>query len=401
LQGKTTIRRPHRRLIAGLSALLLAGLGCWAGSAPARPVGARIASTQQELAKARHREGVLTTTISRYSRRITRLQGEVAGLRNRESRVQAQLDVRQAELRRARTELHREQLRLRLLRLKLRHSIHVLSDRLVAIYKSDQPDILTVILESNGFEDLLERSDYLARIGDQDQKVVGRVRSLKDEAHASVGRASRLEARVRDTRDEIAAKRRELYRARSALENRTGALSSARGQKQTALAGVRQHRHELEGDLRILQAQEARIRGVLIGGPSPGRLPAGPIRGGSSGMIWPVNGPVVSPFGMRWGRLHAGIDIAAPTGTPIRAAKSGIVALAGVVSGYGNYTCVNHGGGLSTCYAHQSRFGTSSGAHVRQGQVIGFVGCTGHCFGPHLHFEVRVGGSPTNPMAYL
>ena len=114
-----------------------------------------------------------------------------------------------------------------------------------------------------------------------------------------------------------------------------------------------------------------------------------------------VSGPVVSPFGPRWGRLHAGIDIASPAGTPIRAADSGRVALAGVMGGYGNYTCIQHGGGLSTCYAHQSSIGVSQGAAVSQGQVIGSVGCTGSCFGDHLHFETRINGSPVNPAGYL
>ena len=118
-------------------------------------------------------------------------------------------------------------------------------------------------------------------------------------------------------------------------------------------------------------------------------------------MIWPVNGPVVSPFGMRWGRMHEGVDIAVPAGTPIRAAKAGTIVLAaGRHGGYGNYTCIDHGGGLSTCYAHQSSFAITSGA-VDQGDVIGYVGCTGHCFGDHLHFEVRINGSATDPMGYL
>jgi murein DD-endopeptidase MepM/ murein hydrolase activator NlpD len=104
---------------------------------------------------------------------------------------------------------------------------------------------------------------------------------------------------------------------------------------------------------------------------------------------------------MRWGRLHAGVDIAVPSGTPIRAAGSGTVAIAGWVGGYGNYTCIQHGGGIATCYGHQSRLGVSVGQHVSQGQVIGLSGCTGHCFGPHVHFEVRVGGAPVNPMGYL
>ena len=130
--------------------------------------------------------------------------------------------------------------------------------------------------------------------------------------------------------------------------------------------------------------------------------PVGPIQGESaSGFVWPVNGPVVSGYGMRWGQLHAGIDIAVPAGTPILAAASGTVVLAAVMGGYGNYTCIDHGGGVSTCYAHQSSYAVSSGQSVGQGQVIGSVGCTGHCFGDHLHFEVRVNGSPVDPMGYL
>jgi murein DD-endopeptidase MepM/ murein hydrolase activator NlpD len=137
------------------------------------------------------------------------------------------------------------------------------------------------------------------------------------------------------------------------------------------------------------------------GGGSASPAPAGPVRPGSSGLIWPVNGPLTSPFGMRWGRLHAGVDISAPTGTPIRAAASGRVVLLGWTGGYGNYTCVQHGGSLSTCYAHQVRYGTSMGASVSQGQVIGYVGNTGNSFGAHLHFETRVNGTPVNPAGYL
>ncbi len=125
---------------------------------------------------------------------------------------------------------------------------------------------------------------------------------------------------------------------------------------------------------------------------------------GSGPLAWPVRGPVVSPFGMRWGRLHAGIDIAAVTGTPIHAAQAGRVELAHPVSGYGNYVCVRHLPRLSTCYAHLSAYRTDEGRTVAQGAVIGLVGCTGHCFGPHLHFEVRLGppfSKPVDPITYL
>ena len=99
--------------------------------------------------------------------------------------------------------------------------------------------------------------------------------------------------------------------------------------------------------------------------------------------------------------MHEGVDIAVPAGTPIRASASGRVALAAYTGGYGNYTCVDHGGGLATCYAHQSSYAVGSGQSVRQGQVIGSVGCTGSCFGDHLHYEVRVNGAAVDPMGYL
>ena len=122
---------------------------------------------------------------------------------------------------------------------------------------------------------------------------------------------------------------------------------------------------------------------------------------GSSTIATPVKGTQTSPFGPRWGRNHDGVDIAAPTGTAIRAAACGNVSFAGQQSGYGNIVCITHTSQFSTCYAHMSRFAVSQGAQVRQGQVIGYVGCTGSCTGPHLHFETRVNGQAQNPSSYL
>ena len=119
-------------------------------------------------------------------------------------------------------------------------------------------------------------------------------------------------------------------------------------------------------------------------------------------MTFPCAGPITSGFGSRWGRLHAGIDIGAREGTPIVAARGGRVISAGWNSGgYGNLVVIDHGGGIATAYAHQSRIATSVGASVSAGQVIGYVGNTGASQGAHLHFEVRVNGRAVNPMGYL
>lgn len=130
-------------------------------------------------------------------------------------------------------------------------------------------------------------------------------------------------------------------------------------------------------------------------------------RAGVVKLIRPTTGPMTSPFGQRWGRLHAGVDIAPPEGTPIVAAASGRVDFAGVMSGYGNFTCIVHAVDLTTCYGHQKAFarGLTKGAQVQGGQLIGYVGNTGHSTGPHLHFEVRKGrgfaAAPTDPAPYL
>jgi hypothetical protein len=130
--------------------------------------------------------------------------------------------------------------------------------------------------------------------------------------------------------------------------------------------------------------------------PAPGDGACGPLR-----LSAPVKGPVTSGFGPRWGRNHEGLDIAAAAGTPIRAAECGIVSFAGVQSGYGNIVCVKHSSRFETCYAHMTKYAVSQGQRVDQGQVIGYVGCTGNCTGPHLHFETRVDGSARDPRAYL
>jgi murein DD-endopeptidase MepM/ murein hydrolase activator NlpD len=372
-----------------VKALLAMALVCAAAivlalgpAAPAQDLQSELDAKQSQLDQAQSQKGVLTTTISRYSSQISQLQGEVATLRNREAIVQEDLDAKQAEL-------DRDRHRLKVLRARLKRSINVLEDRLIAIYKSDTPDVLTVILESKGFQDLLERYEYLNRIETQDSDIVSRVRDLRNETAEIVDR-------VRAARNEIRAKRDELARTRSSLEARESSLTAVRDSKQQALGQVNEGIKRLEGDVSELQGDiQSQLRGT---GPA---LPAGPVRGGSAGFIWPVNGSIVSPFGMRWGSMHEGVDIAVPTGTPIRAAKAGTVRIAGVVGGYGNYTCIDHGGGLSTCYGHQQSFSVSVGDTVSQGQVIGTSDCTGHCFGPHVHFEVRVNGTAVDPMGYL
>jgi murein DD-endopeptidase MepM/ murein hydrolase activator NlpD len=358
------------------------------------PLSSRIEQKRDQIDQKKAQEGVLSSTIQRFDTRIDAIEGEIAETERKLSRVQSDLDRQKQKLLDVRNKLEEARDRLERLRSELETARRVLAARLVEIYKADSPDALTVILSADGFGDLLERAEFLDRISDQDREITDRVRGLRDDARDQAVQLADLEEqeqlaaeRILEQRDQIAAVENQLTGARDQL-------ASARADKRGALSQVHASRVQLEGDLAALEREQARVQAALQG-------VAGPVRQGSGQLIWPVNGPVVSGFGMRWGRLHAGLDIAVPAGTAIRAADGGQVVLMGWVGGYGNYTCIQHNSSLSTCYAHQSSFATSNGASVSQGQVIGYVGCTGHCFGDHLHFETRINGSPVDPMGYL
>lgn len=363
------------------------------------PLDSRIEEKRAQIERRERQEGVLTSTIQRFDTRIDAIQGEIDATERRLARVQDSLDDQKERLLAVRDRLEKARDRLARLRSELSTARRVLAARLVEIYKSDSPDALTVILSSDGFGDLLERAEFLDRISDQDREITDRVRGLRDTARNQAVQLAELEEREQLVAERILRERDQIAAAEQELEGARSQLASARADKRGALAEVRGSRMELESELAALEREQARVQAALqqaSQGPA-----AGPIVQGSGQFIWPVSGTLTSPFGMRWGRLHAGIDIAAPDGTPIRAADAGRVVIAGWMGGYGNYTCIQHTGSLSTCYAHQSRLGTSTGATVSQGQVMGYVGNTGNSFGAHVHFEVRVNGSPVDPMGYL
>ncbi len=355
----------------------------------------RINKKRAEIEGKKRKEGVLTKDIQRYNNRIRGLQGEISGTQRRLRTVQTELNGARDELLAVRDDLEVARDRLARARAELKAGRVALADRLVELYKADEPDALTVILEADGFADLLERTEFLERISDQDREIVAKVKVLKARAQKSEGLLAKLEDRKQTAAETILARRDDIASTRDRLASAQGELRSERNGRRGVLASVRQQRHEAEEDLAAMERSQGQIRNALSG------TPAGPIRKGSGRLIWPINGTFTSPFGMRWGRLHAGIDISAPTGTPIRAADSGTVRVAGSVGGYGNYTCIQHTGSLSTCYGHQSSIGVSVGQGVRQGQTIGAVGNTGNSTGPHLHFETRINGNPVNPMGYL
>ena len=397
--------RSRLRLLLGVAAVPLV---LWAvlplvstGAPGAGKIRGQIEKKKDQIQWRKGRERVLASDVAGYTRRIGSLQGEITVLQRQQFRLQTDLDAKRAQLARLQERLRSERLRLARLRARLAEARTALAARLVELYKADKPDMVTVVLESDGFADLLERTEFMQRVSHQDARIIGIVKTAKTEATRTEKRLDGLEEEAVQVAAQIESERDAVASVKGQLVDRRERYDQARSEKATMLATTRESRQHLEGDLAALVAQEARVSAALRGASGGGTLKAGPVQQGGGGLVWPVNGSIVSPFGMRWGRLHAGVDIAAPAGTPIRAAANGRVVLLGPTGGYGNYVCIQHGGALSTCYAHLSSYATSDGAGVSQGQVIGAVGCTGHCFGDHLHFETRINGSPVNPAGYL
>ncbi|MFN2609026.1 MAG: murein hydrolase activator EnvC [Acidimicrobiales bacterium] len=259
-------------------------------------------------------------------------------------------------------------------------------------------DALLGILGSTDLGAASVRQALLDHVASTDTDVLGQLRGTRQDEQAQQADLARLRDQAEARRQSAAAHLADLQKARADQARLKAALDGRISEYTAEVAALARDEASIENLIRSRQAPSApSALGALGVGGGGGSAPAS-----ASGLIWPASGPITSPFGMRWGAMHTGIDIGAGYGTPIRAAKAGtVISTSSDASGYGNLTVIDHGGGFSTLYAHQSSFAVSGGATVAQGQVIGYVGCSGHCTGPHLHFETRVNGNPQNPLNFL
>ena len=358
----------------------------------------RIDGLHDSIERAKAQEGVLSTEISDASSRIDALAGDIDVLSDRLAALESDLAAHRSRLSRLEARL-REQVAT-LQRLTQQHAVaqRRLEERLVELYESNEATELEILLQAQSFSDLLEQLDYFRAIGQQDKDIADTIKRLQGEMRVAKQQTATTKADVAGATAVLAKKTEEERAARAALLVRQAALAAARDSKESLLTDVKQQRHADEEDLEAMQAASAAIAAQLVG--SGGGSGGGGGAPSSSGFIWPVSGPVTSGFGWRWGRMHEGIDIGAACGTPIRAAASGTIVYAGWMDGYGNIIIIDHGGGMGTAYGHQSAIYVGGGS-VSQGQTIGAVGSTGHSTGCHLHFEVRVNGTPVNPLSYL
>jgi murein DD-endopeptidase MepM/ murein hydrolase activator NlpD len=362
-------------------------------------VDARIGTLGGHVESVRAQEASARARLNAVSRQIRVLTAQVGDVSAQLTPLERDLSLRRVRLHRIDALYNVQTRRLALLRTQHAIALRRLANRLIGLYEQDPPDTLSLFLSSASFSDLLDAVDYLGRIAEEDRHIADRVGAAKRRVYAQreQTRATRVqqrrEARVialrvsqaRALRDRLAASRNELLGVRAAHARSLAALTQRERDDLAEIDALQAVSATLAAKIQAAQA----AAGTSDGSPS------------AAGLIWPVNGPVTSPFGMRWGRMHEGIDIGVPAGTPIRAAAAGTIIYAGWLGGYGNLVAIDHGNGLSTAYGHQSSIAVGYGQTVAQGQVIGYVGSTGHSTGPHLHFEVRVNGAPVDPLGYL
>jgi murein DD-endopeptidase MepM/ murein hydrolase activator NlpD len=362
---------------------------------------ARIDVLAQKIDAAREREGVLSSQIAVVTSKIHALQNDVDSASARLGQLEVVLALHQRKLDRL-NQLYSVQTR-KLVFLQRQHkaAIQRLNKRLVEIYTSDPTSALTVVLEAASFSDLLDQLEFLNDIGSQDERIANEVEAAKLSMQETRNATRKTRRQVAATTRTVAARTAEQRAVRDRLAWSQRQLATARRDKRATLATVQEDKQHALEHMRSLQAQSAELGARIRSAQSSSIVPAPTGAASAAGFVWPVHGVLTSPFGWRWGRMHEGIDLAVSSGTPVVASAAGTVIVAGWLGGYGNLVVVDHGNGISTAYGHNTSVAVGVGQSVAQGQLVAYSGNTGHSTGPHVHFEVRVGGSPVDPLGYL
>jgi len=393
-----------RRLLALLGLILaLVVVAPAAADDPAdekAAVDARIASLQSDIAASKAEEGVLTSQLSAVTAELESAQAAVDSAEAAVGALEAELTSARSRLDQLTVRLADQTRRLERLQAEYEKAVSILEARVRAAYIDEPPDMLSFLVSASSFDEVIDNVELLNRIGRQDRRIAQQVESARTRTAAERRATIATKPEQAATVSVISARTDEARTARDRLAGERDRLATVEDLKQSALTNTRETREQFLHEVDSLLAQSAalaeRIRGAQDdSGSTGGGEPS------AAGFIWPCDGAVVSGFGMRWGRMHEGIDIGCAYGTPNRAAAAGTVIYAGWLGGYGNLVVVDHGNGLSTAYAHASSILVSVGQSVSQGQTVSLVGSTGNSSGPHLHFEVRVNGVAVDPLPYL
>lgn len=400
------------RRLASLLAVLAVGLAVAAAAGAVdiaqekQQVDAKLQQLKGHIADIQRQEEGLRSAIVRANDVITQLEGKVGAVSRQLDQLGHDVSLRRRRLAALRQLYRLETQRLAALRAQHRGAVARLERRLVDLYQEADPTAVDVVLSAASIQDMLDNLDHVNKIGAQDRRIVNEVAAARTRMQRSRERTRTVAAGVAAEARVIAARAAQVSIVRSELIDEKGRLTSARDDKWQSLDSLSAEEREKAEEMDALAAASARLADQIRAAQEAARR-AAQQRGQQQStapvgrLAWPTTGPVTSPFGQRWGRMHTGIDIGAPEGAPIVAAAAGTVIVAGWADGYGNTVAIDHGGGIATLYGHQSSIAVAVGQQVAAGQVVGAVGSTGRSTGPHLHFEVRVNGTPVDPLGYL
>lgn len=332
--------------------------------------------------------------------KLAAVRVELADAESKVQEVQATISSTEDHLAQVTRELDDLEAQLADTRVSINQTSSQLSNQAVEMYMGGMPGLQSVVFSASDMTSAAVGVSYAKEIVASSELLINDLAALETvEARQREG----VEARKASVESDLAAldvQRQQLEADKAEVDARRQEAEDEAASQQALLDDVNAQIAYLEKEKAAEERDQAQIKRQIEAAQSKtGTKP--------SILQWPVYGRISSPFGWRvhpiFGtkKFHTGIDIAASYGTPIKAAASGRVILAQTYGGYGNATAIDHGGGLVTLYGHQSRIIVKVGQKVDAGQVIGYVGCTGYCTGPHLHFEVREDGTPVDPLKYL
>lgn len=364
------------------------------------------AAAARELAEVRRRTESARDRFNVAQREHQTAQAELARVDDAFDRAQAELAAAVTRAEETLAELGRVTVDVALAEASLEERRARFELRVVAAFKYGQMALTDVFAASRDINDVVVTSTYVNAVVQNDRDMVGEMATLLGELQTQRELAVQLRVRADLEREQAEQVEAEIATKYAQQQRLTAEVARTRTTLASSLRTLQDDADALEDHLKALEAAQALIERQLRDAEAAER--AGRSVGDTgSGWLKPTNGWLSSGFGSRvhpilgTTRLHAGVDLAAATGTPIIASRGGTVSFVGWMSGYGQTVMVYHGGGVATLYAHLSAFSVEEGQYIAQGGRLGSVGMTGTATGPHLHFEVRINGVPQNPCGYI
>lgn len=358
-----------------------------AGPSAAASVSADLASTRQQIIEIRKRLAAAQGRAGAIKKEVGLLDAQLGTLNKQIVAGQRDISALESGMRTAQVQIGEAEARYGT-------AAKASNERARRLYISGPAQSVAILFSAESVKELTRAQFWMEKTAEVDSK--------------TIVDASRLKSDLVERQQQLSRIKSNLDAQKSALEKRKALAAAAVGDRTKALGAVEKEIAQARQHVQSLEADSQRLTEVLKKQASqsasrPARVSDASGEGGAAskaGFVRPVPGPVTSPFGSRWGRLHAGTDFDGNTGDPIRAAKGGTVLGISCGGGYGICTLIDHGDGTTTLYGHMSRKVVTAG-RVETGQVIGAIGCTGSCTGSSLHFEIRVNGAPRNPMSFL